>query len=86
MSAQAPFLRETANVLGLGLIGGSIALALRRAGWTVHGEDAVPGRSDEALARGVIEGEKNLNASPRERKKPRLKDGERRPRDPTTTT
>lgn len=55
MSAQAPSSRGTANVLGLGLIGGSIALALRRAGWTVHGDDAVPGRAEEALAREVIE-------------------------------
>ena len=30
---------RTANVVGLGLIGGSVALALREQGWTVHGTD-----------------------------------------------
>ena len=28
-----------ANVIGLGVIGGSVALALRARGWIVHGED-----------------------------------------------
>ena len=46
----------TGNIIGLGLIGGSIALALKRAGWTVRGEDAVPGRAEDALARGIIDG------------------------------
>lgn len=46
---------RTANVVGLGLIGGSVALALRRAGFVVHGEDSVPGRAQEALERGVID-------------------------------
>ncbi len=44
-----------ANVLGLGLIGGSIALGLRRRGWVVSGEDLDEGRQSEALARGVID-------------------------------
>jgi len=48
---QAP----RANVIGLGLIGGSIALALREAGWYVTGDDAVAGRADEALARGIVD-------------------------------
>lgn len=44
-----------ANVLGLGLIGGSAALALKRLGWSVSGLDAVPGRQEDALSRGVID-------------------------------
>jgi prephenate dehydrogenase len=44
-----------ANVIGLGLIGGSIALALREAGWHVTGDDIVPGRADEAKTRDVVD-------------------------------
>lgn len=44
-----------ANVLGLGLIGGSVALALKRLGWFVTGSDPAPGRQDDAVARGVID-------------------------------
>ncbi len=44
-----------ANVIGLGLIGGSIALALREAGWYVSGDDIVPGRPDEAVARDIVD-------------------------------
>lgn len=44
-----------ANVIGLGLIGGSIALALREAGWHVTGDDVVPGRADDALGRGIVD-------------------------------
>jgi prephenate dehydrogenase len=44
-----------ANVIGLGLIGGSIALGLRSRGWRVSGDDTSPGRADEALARGCID-------------------------------
>lgn len=44
-----------ANVLGLGLIGGSLCAALSRRGWAVSGEDADPGRSAEALSRGLIQ-------------------------------
>jgi prephenate dehydrogenase len=44
-----------ANVLGLGLIGGSIALALRQRGWHVAGEDHEPSRCDRALADGVVD-------------------------------
>ncbi|MFT5025699.1 MAG: prephenate dehydrogenase, partial [Ilumatobacter sp.] len=31
--------QRRANVIGLGLIGGSIALALKSAGWKVSGDD-----------------------------------------------
>jgi prephenate dehydrogenase len=44
-----------ANVIGLGLIGGSIGLALREAGWRVAGDDAAPGRPEEAVARGCLD-------------------------------
>lgn len=44
-----------ANVLGLGLIGGSIASALRQCGWRVSGSDDDQLREAEALTRGVIE-------------------------------
>jgi prephenate dehydrogenase len=44
-----------ANVIGLGLIGGSIALALRKAGWHVSGDDVDATRIDEATARGCID-------------------------------
>src|SRR3954469_23044186 len=43
-----------ANVIGLGLIGGSIALALREAGWDVAGDDVEPGRAEDAVRRGCI--------------------------------
>ncbi|HWM19594.1 MAG TPA: prephenate dehydrogenase/arogenate dehydrogenase family protein, partial [Ilumatobacteraceae bacterium] len=44
-----------ANVIGLGLVGGSIGLALRERGWHVSGDDADAGRLAEAIARGVID-------------------------------
>lgn len=47
--------RRTANVIGLGLIGGSISLALREQGWRVVGDDAKPDRVDEALRREIID-------------------------------
>lgn len=43
-----------ANVVGLGLIGGSIAARLVDCGWRVHGSDPLPGRSETALERGII--------------------------------
>jgi prephenate dehydrogenase len=43
-----------ANVIGLGLIGGSIAVALRDQGWQVAGEDLDPAVTDTAVQRGVI--------------------------------
>ncbi len=44
-----------ALVVGTGLIGGSIALGLRRHGWHVAGIDADPDRAREALAHGVVD-------------------------------
>ena len=44
-----------ANVIGLGLIGGSIALALRDAGWHVSGDDIDATRVDEAVARACVD-------------------------------
>ena len=44
-----------AQVVGTGLIGGSIALALRATGWHVTGADRDPSRSDEAVERGVLD-------------------------------
>ncbi len=46
-----------ANVIGLGLIGGSIALALRDRGWHVAGDDADDAIVDRALDLGVIDAE-----------------------------
>lgn len=43
-----------ANVLGLGLIGGSVALALRHLGYEVGGADADSHKSADAFARGII--------------------------------
>lgn len=43
-----------ANVLGLGLIGGSLALALSAAGYSVGGADADVSKVDDALGRGII--------------------------------
>jgi len=43
------------NVLGLGLIGGSIGVGLRERGWLVHGEDQTPERGEDALRRGFID-------------------------------
>jgi prephenate dehydrogenase len=47
--------RPRALVVGTGLIGGSIALALRRGGWHVSGLDADEERTAEALQAGVID-------------------------------
>jgi prephenate dehydrogenase len=44
-----------ALVVGTGLIGGSIALGLRRHGWHVSGVDADAARAHEALAAGVVD-------------------------------
>lgn len=46
-----------AHVVGLGLIGSSIALALRDAGWSVTGSDENTSLSDAALEAGVIVGD-----------------------------
>ena len=44
-----------ANVLGLGLIGGSIALALVNAGYDVGATDSDEARLAEAVQRGIIQ-------------------------------
>ncbi|HVL04176.1 MAG TPA: prephenate dehydrogenase/arogenate dehydrogenase family protein [Acidimicrobiales bacterium] len=44
-----------AVVVGTGLIGGSIGLALRSRGWHVTGRDRDPARTEAALARGAID-------------------------------
>jgi prephenate dehydrogenase len=46
---------QIANVIGLGLIGGSIAIGLRRRGWRVCGDDTDPASLDKALECGVID-------------------------------
>lgn len=43
-----------ANVIGLGLIGGSLCAALNQRGWIVSGEDQDPKRSEAALDRGLV--------------------------------
>ena len=47
--------QRSANIVGLGLIGGSIGLALRERGWYVYGEDHSQARVDRALELGVID-------------------------------
>jgi prephenate dehydrogenase len=44
-----------ANVIGLGLIGGSVALALRGQGWRVTGDDTEAETAATALERGVVD-------------------------------
>jgi prephenate dehydrogenase len=44
-----------ANVIGLGLIGGSVALRLRELGWHVAGDDLDSATAAEALERGVVD-------------------------------
>ncbi|MEZ5310856.1 MAG: NAD(P)-binding domain-containing protein [Microthrixaceae bacterium] len=44
-----------AAVIGTGLMGGSIALALRAQGWHVSGWDADPQQRDLALQLGVVD-------------------------------
>jgi len=52
-SAVSPPMK--ANVVGLGLIGGSVALALRQVGYLVGGSDSHPATVVDAMARGVID-------------------------------
>ncbi len=47
--------RRRALVVGTGLIGGSLGLALRKRGWHVTGRDSDPARAREALDRGVLD-------------------------------
>src|SRR5215469_782145 len=44
-----------AAVVGTGLIGGSIGLALRSRGWHVTGSDRLPGRAERALELGALD-------------------------------
>jgi prephenate dehydrogenase len=44
-----------ANIVGVGLIGGSIGLALRDLGWQVTGSDLDPARAAKALELGVLD-------------------------------
>ncbi len=46
---------KRANVVGTGLIGGSVGLALKRAGWFVSGTDLDPAVSAQALEVGAID-------------------------------
>ncbi len=46
---------RTAVVVGVGLIGGSVGLALRRAGWTVTGVEKSAERRAQALAIGAVD-------------------------------
>ena len=55
MSETSAASARRANVVGLGLIGGSIALALRNRGWVVHGQDADPEVLARAMELGVID-------------------------------
>lgn len=50
MSAQ-----RCVNILGLGLIGGSIGVGLRERGWFVCGDDQDSGRVSSAFERGIID-------------------------------
>lgn len=55
-SAATPVARPgRAAVVGTGLIGGSIGLALRRRGWHVSGYDADAATAEEALAIGAVD-------------------------------
>jgi prephenate dehydrogenase len=45
---------RSANVVGLGLIGGSLCAALCQRGWIVHGVDVDSARTAEALDKGLI--------------------------------
>lgn len=47
---------RSANVIGLGLIGGSIATGLRQRGWLVHGTDARSAIVERAIELDVIDG------------------------------
>lgn len=47
--------QRRANIIGLGLIGGSIGLALRERNWYVNGDDNDQSRVDRALMVGVLD-------------------------------
>lgn len=54
MSTTTASTSRRATVVGLGLIGGSLCVALRERGWLVSGDDQDPQRVTEALERGLI--------------------------------
>ncbi len=54
MSSTATTTNRRATVVGLGLIGGSLCVALRERGWLVSGDDQDAQRLTEALERGLI--------------------------------
>jgi prephenate dehydrogenase len=56
-SSRTAGLANRAHLVGLGLIGGSIGLALREAGWHVSGEDVDPGRGRRAIEIGALDAE-----------------------------
>ncbi len=53
MNEPAPQQRR-ANIAGLGLIGGSIGLALAERGWHVSGDDLDPARVERAMSMGCV--------------------------------
>ena len=55
---------KRAVIVGVGLIGGSVGLALRDEGWHVVGVDRDTARLDDAVARGVIDEIGSLDALP----------------------
>ena len=55
MTSTDPTAVRRANVVGLGLIGGSIALALKAQGWSVSGDDHREPTASAALERGVVD-------------------------------
>jgi len=44
-----------AQIIGTGLVGGSVGMALRAAGWFVTGSDVDPAHADRALERGAVD-------------------------------
>ena len=52
-SGSAP--QRRANVIGLGLIGGSVGFALRERGWLVSGDDADPAVCSRAVELGAVD-------------------------------
>ena len=57
--------QRRAAVVGTGLMGGSIGLALRRRGWHVSGIDHDPAISQRALVLGAIDAEHATGAGTR---------------------
>jgi prephenate dehydrogenase len=53
--AGEPAMTRSAGIVGLGLIGGSVGMALRERGWRVVGSDADPEACSDALEMGAID-------------------------------